>query len=168
MEDIKYEGLMGILSEIKKDTGIIRADSKAKENQQVSQSVSKEEIDAIVKDKVTTVANYIELRLKQHTENQTKILTAAINGVDKKIETLPVSANVSFPQPKKITFFGFEFLRTSVVIFSLSLAIFWSLTANIKHMDDYRALKIQLYQQTEYILYLEEAKEEQMKSKKGK
>ena len=168
MEDIKYEGLMGILSEIKKDTGVIRADSKTKENQQVSQSVSKEEIDAIVKDKVTTVANYIELRLKQQTENQTKIIAAAINVVNKKIETLPVSANVSFPQAKKITSFGFEFLRTSVVIFSLSVAIFWSLTVNIKQMDNYRALKTKLYQQTEYTMHLEKEKEEQAKSKKGK
>jgi hypothetical protein len=81
---------------------------------------------------------------------------------------LPVSGNGSFSQPKKVTFFGFEFLRTSVVIFCLSVAIFWSLTVNIKQMDDYRALKTQLYQQTEYILHLEEAKEEQTKSKKGK
>jgi len=168
MENIKYEGLMGILSEIKKDTGVIRADSKAKENQQVNQSVSKEEIEKIVHDKISLMASFIELKTKQQAENQTKILTTAINGVDKKIETLPVSANVSFPQPKKVTILGFEFLRTSVVIFCLSVAIFWSLTVNIKQMDDYRALKIQLYQQTEYILHLEEAKEEQMKSKKGK
>jgi len=151
MEDVNYEGVFGILSDIKKDVAVIRVDIKAKENQPPNPTVSKEEIDAIVKDKVTTVANYIELRLKQQTENQTKILTEAINGVDKKIENLPVSENVSFPQPKKIAFWGFEFLRTSVVIFILSVVVFWLLVVYIKQMDNYHVMKTKCTQLTEYI-----------------
>jgi len=178
MEDIKYEGLMGILSEIKKNTGVIRADSKAKENQVVNQgtniTVSKEEIEAIIKEKTDFIGNFLEHKHKIQTEHHSKIFSA-VKEIAGKIDALPTPDKISFEpimkflsQPKKVTIFGFEFLRTSVVIFSLSLAIFWSLTANIKQMDDYRALKIQLYKQTEYILHLEEAKEEQMKSKKGK
>jgi len=168
MEEVQYDGLMGILSDIKKGVDVIQAENKAKENQQVNQSVSKEEIETIVKDKVTTVANYIELRLKQQTENQTKILTEFINGVGQKIENLPVSQNVSFPQPQKIAFFGFEFLRTSVVIFCLSVAIFWLLVINIKQMDNYHDLKTRYNQLTEYIYKKQQFEKEQEKSKKVK
>ena len=163
MENVNYDGLLGILSNIKKGVDIIHEENKAKENQQVNQSVSKEEIDAIVKDKVTTIANYIELRLKQQTENQTKILNAAINGVNKTIEKIPVSQNVSFPQPKKIAFFGFEFLRTSVVIFILSVAIFWLLVMNIKQMNNYQALKTQYNQLTEHVIHLEQIEKGKIK-----
>jgi len=169
MEDIKYEGLMGILSEIKKGVSNILADNKANESRPINQSVSKEEIEKIVEKKVATVANYIELRLKQQTENQTKNLIEAINGMDKKIENLPVSQNVSFPQPKKIVFFGFEFLRTSVVIFTLSVFVFWSLVMNIKQMDDCQFWKTQYNQLNEYVIQLQKSeKTEKMKGNKGK
>ena len=166
MDEIQYEGLLGIESEQNKKLDAILATCKAKENQQVNQSVSKEEIDAIVKDKVTTVANYIELRVKQQTENQTKILIESINGICKKIDNFPISTNVPFPLPKKIAFFGFEFLRTSVVIFILSVTIFWSLVMNIKQMDNYEKLKTQCNQLTEYIQLQKTEKVE--KAKRGK
>ncbi len=170
MESIQYEGLLGIMSEINKKIDIvIQANSKVKENQTENQSVSKEEIETIVKDKVAVIGNYIELRLKQQTEQQTKILTTAISEVDKKIEISSKSGNVSlepimklFPKPKKVTVCSFEFLRSSVIIFVLILVCFLSLTLNIKQMDDYRALRVQLYQQMEYILHLESTE------KKGK
>ena len=171
MESIQYEGLLGIMSEMNKKIDVIQANSKVKENQPVNQSVSKEEIETIVKDKVAVIGNYIELRLKQQTEQQTKILTTAISEVDKKIEILSKSGNVSlepimklFPQPKKVAICGFEFLRSSVIIFVLALLCFFSLTLNTKQMDDYRLLKVQLYQQAEYIFHLEKAEKE----KKGK
>jgi len=170
MDEVQYEGLLGIASEQNKKLDAILAISKVKENQPANQvsipTVSKEEIDAIVKDKVTTVANYIELRIKQQTENQTKILTTAINEVDKKIDNLLTSTNGSFPQPKKIAFFGFEFLRTSVVIFILSVALFWSLVMNIKQIDNNKDLKTQLYQQREYIFQMQQTKK--IESKKVK
>jgi len=168
MEEIQYEGLMGMLSENNKKQDAILVLCKAKENQQSNQSVSKEEIETIVKDKVTTVANYIELRLKQQTENQTKILNVAINGVNKTIEKIPVSQNVSFPQHKKIAFFGFEFLRTSVVIFILSVIIFWSFVMNIKQMDNYSALKTRCNQLSEFVLQLQSDKVVKEKGNKSK
>jgi hypothetical protein len=170
MENIQYEGLLGILSEINKKADVIQANSKSKENQPAKQSVSKEEIEEIVKDKVAVIGNYIELRLKQQTEQQTKVLTAAMKAVETKIDTLPIPEKVSleaimklFSQSKKVTVCGFEFLRSSVIIFVLALICFFSLTLNIKQMDDYRALKTQLYQQTEYILHLEKAEKEKSK-----
>ena len=78
MESIQYEGLLGIMSEINKKIDVIHANSKVKENQPVNQHVSKEEIETIVKDKVAVIGNYIELRLKQQTEQQTKILQLSL------------------------------------------------------------------------------------------
>jgi len=168
MEEVQYDGLMGILSDNNKKQDAILSICKVIEKQPVNQLVSKEEIETVVKDKVTTVANYIELRLKQQTENQTKILTAAINGIDKKIETLPASQNVLFPQPKKIAFFCFEFLRTSVVIFILSVVVFWSLVMNIKQIENYNMLKTKYNQQTEYIQQIQQSEKQQAKSKNMK
>jgi len=148
MEEVQYEGLLGIASEHNKKLDAILAISKAKENQQVNQSVSKEEIEKIVHDKVSIMATFIEIKIKQQIENQT-------NAINKKMNALPVSQNVSFPQPKKIAFFGFEFLRTSVVIFCLSVAIFWSLVINIKQMDNYHDLKVQYNRQAEYVIQLQ-------------
>ena len=155
MEDVNYDGLLGMMSENNKKQDTIQAICKAIEKQQINQSVSKEEIAAIVKDKVTTIANYIELRIKQQTENQTKIITSAINGVDKKIENLPVPQSVSFPLPKKIAFFGFEFLRTSVVIYILSVIIFWYFVMNIKQMDNCQFWKTQYNQLNEIVIQLQ-------------
>ena len=130
-----------------------------KPTEKVNQSVSKEDIEKIVHEKVSVMATFIELKIKQQTENQT-------NAINKKLDTLPVSGNGSFPQPKKIAFFGFEFLRTSVVIFILSLIVFWSLVMNIKQMDNYQALKAQNNQLTEYNQHFEKTEKE--KSKKVK
>jgi len=168
-EDVKYEGLLGMMSENNKKQDAILAICKAKENQPVNQSVSKEEIEKIVHDKVSVMATFMDLKIKQQTENQTKILTAAINGVDKKIENLSVSQVISYPQPKKIAFFGFEFLRTSVVIFILSVLIFWSLVMNIKQMDNYSELKTQYNQLTESVNQLQKTeKTEKAKGNKAK
>ena len=150
MEDVKYEGLMGILFEIKKGVSVIQMNNKVNENQQVNQPVSKEEIEKIVHEKVSVMATFIELKIKQQMENQT-------NAINKKLSALPVSANGSFPPPKKITFFGFEFLRTSVVIFILSVAISWSLVMNIKQIDSNKVLKIQCNQLNEYVIHLQKA-----------
>ena len=125
--------------------------------EQVNQSVSKEEITAIVNDKI----NFIESKVKQLIENQTNV-------INKKLGTLSFSGNGSFAQPKKIAFFGFEFLRTSVVIFILSLIIFWSLVMNIKQMDNYQALKTKYNQLTEYIYQMQQDKKQEMKNKKFK
>jgi len=64
---------------------------------------------------------------------------------------MPIPRNVSFSQPKKIAFLGFEFLGTSVVIYILSVVIFRSLAMNIKQMDNYKALKTKYNQLTENI-----------------
>ena len=176
MEQVQYEGLMGITSEINKKSDAILANFKTKENQVINQEVippvSKEEMETIVKEKVAVIGNYIEMRLKQQTEQQTKILTAAIKVAENKIENLPKAESVSFdpilklmPQTKKIAFFGFEFLRSSVVIFILSVAVLWSLVMNVKQMDNYRALKTRLYRQTEYILHLQQKDEKTEKEK---
>ena len=149
MEDIKYEGLMGILFEIKKEVNVIQAENKAKGNQQVNQSVSKEDIEKIVHDKVSVLATFLELKIKQQIDNQTNV-------INKKLDTMPFPKNVSLPQPKKIAFFGFEFLRTSVVIFIFSVAIFWSLVMNLKQLDNYNELKTQYNQLTNYAIQLQE------------
>lgn len=140
---------------------VIQAGSKAKENQPLNQSASKEEIEAIVKEKTDFLGHYFEYKHKIQTEQNTKIMSA-IRKIEEKIDALPVQEKNSFepvmklfPQPKKVTICGFEFLKTSFIIFVLSVAIFWSLVMNIKQIDNYQALKAQLYQQTEYILHLE-------------
>jgi hypothetical protein len=165
MEDVNYDGLFGMMSENNKKQDAILVICKAIEKQQVNQPVSKEEVEAIVSEKVSAMENSIELKIKQQIENQT-------NAISKKFSALPVSVNGSFPQPKKIAFFGFEFLRTSVVIFSLSVAIFWSLVMNIKQMDDNKALKIQCNQLTESVMQLQKTQEiekaEKPKVKKSK
>jgi len=126
--------------------------------EQVNQSVSKEEIEKIVHEQASILITFIELKIKQQTENQT-------NAINKKLGTLSFSGNGSYAQPKKIAFFGFEFLRTSVVFFVLSLIIFWSLAMNIKQMDNYQALKTQNNQQTEYIQKLQSNKNEAVRKK---
>ena len=158
MEDIKYEGLMGILSEIKKGVSVIQMNNKVNENQQVNQPVSKEEIEKIVHEKGSVMATFIELKIKQQMENQT-------NAINKKLSAMPVSANGSFPPLMKIAFFGFEFLRTSVVIFILSVVVFWSLIMNIKQMDNYKVLKTRCNQLNEYVIHLQ--KTEKTEKEKG-
>ena len=132
-----------------------------KPTEQENQSVSKEDIEKIVHEKVSVMATFIELKIKQQTENLTNV-------INKKFSTLSFSGNSSFPQPKKIAFFGFEFLRTSVVIFILSLVAFWSLVMNIKQMDNYRALEKQYNQLTEYVNQMQQSEKQQTKSKNVK
>ena len=143
-----FETLKGLL--VKKEE---------KSVEQVNPPVSKEEIKKTVHEEASITATFIELKIKQQTENLT-------NAINKKFSTLSFSGNGSFAQSKKIAFFGFEFLQTSVVIFILSVAIFWLLVMNIKQMDNYKQLKTRNNQQTEYIQHLEKTEIE--KSKKLK
>ena len=177
MEDIKFdEVISGKMTEIDKKLAAIFTCVKAKDNQPATQeitpTVSKEEIDAIAVKYANRIGAYFDGKYKEQVENQSKMLTI-IQSVDKSIKALQTQRNVSFepigkiiPEPKKIGFFGFEFLRSSVVIFILSVAIFWSLVMNIKQMDDKQTLKTQLYQQTKYIMKIE--KSEKQKEKKAK
>ena len=121
-----------------------------------------------MKEKTDFMGNYFEYKHKIQTEHHSKILSA-VKAVAEKIDALPMPDKISlepimklFPQPKKVTICGFEFLRSSVIIFVLTLVSFFSLVLNIKQMDDYRALKVQFYQQAEHILQLEKTE------KKGK
>jgi hypothetical protein len=166
MEEMNYEAILGMMSEISKKLDAIQANSKTKEiqpvNQEINPSVSKEEIKSIVKFQATIVGKYIEYTHKLQVEQHNKLLTS-VNEVKKQIEALPVPEKASlepliklFPKPKKITICSFEFLQTSVIIFVLSLIVFFSLTLNIRQMDDYRAVKTKYYQQTEYIYQLQE------------
>jgi len=171
MEEIQYEGLLGIMSEMNKKTDAILSIIKAKEKQEADKkttpTVSKGEIEAIEVIYTNKAGAYFDSKHREQVENQNKLL-AAIQSVDKSIKALPTQRNVPFepigkviPEPKKIAFFGFEFLRSSVVIFILSVAVFWSLVMNIKQLDKYQTLKTRLYKQTEYILHLQ-------KDEKGK
>jgi len=85
---------------LNKKLDVIHSDNKANENQQTNQSVSKEDIEKIIHEKVSVLATFIELKMKQQFDNLT-------NAIDKKLSTLSFSGNSSFPQPKKIAFFGF-------------------------------------------------------------
>ncbi|KAA6325098.1 hypothetical protein EZS27_025645, partial [termite gut metagenome] len=147
--------------EISKKLDAIQANSKTKEIQPVSQEinpvVSKEEIELIAKKQATIVGKYIEYTHQVQTEHHNKLLTS-ISGVKKQIEALPAPEKISFepimklfPKQKKVIICGFEFLRTSVIIFALALLAFLLLTLNIKQMDDYRGLKSKYGEQTEYI-----------------
>ena len=171
MESIQYEGLLGIMSEMYKKLDILQANSKAKENQPVNhgtnKTVSKEEIEAIMKEKTDFLGNYFEYKHKIQTEHHSKIFTA-IKEIAGKIDALPIPEKISlepilklFPQPKKVTICGFEFLRSSVIIFVLALVCFFSLVLNIKQMDDYRVLKVKLYQQAEYIVNIEKERKKE-------
>ncbi|KAA6340517.1 hypothetical protein EZS27_011613 [termite gut metagenome] len=159
-ENIYNEAVLGMLSEISKKLDAIQANSKTKEiqsvNQEINPVVSKEEIESIVKKQATIVGKYVEYTHKLQVGQHNKLLTS-INGVKKQIEALPAPEKVSldplmklFPKPKKVTVCGFEFLRSSVIIFVLSLIIVFSLMLNIKQMDDYRGLKNRYSEQTEY------------------
>ena len=176
MENIQYEGLLGILSEINKKVDAIQTNSKSKEiqpaNQITNSIISKEEIEAILKGKTDFLGNYFEYKHKILTEHHSKIVSE-IKAVAGKIDALPIQGKVSLdpilkllPQPKKVAIFGFEFLRTSLVIFILSVALSWSLIMNIKQLDNYRMLKIKLNQQTEYILHLQQKEKAEKEKKK--
>ena len=174
MEIIQYEGLLGIMSEINKKIDVIQANSKVKENQPVSQLVSKEEIEAIMKEKTDFIGNYFEHKHKIQTEHHSKIFSA-IKEIVGKIDALPAPDKISlepimklFPQSKKVSICGFEFLRSSIIIFVLMLVCFFSLVLNIKQMDDYRALETKFIQQTEYILHLEKQNNSKNEIKKAK
>ena len=94
---------------------------------------------------------------ENHPEYHSKIFSA-IKEIAGKIDALPAPDKISlepimklFSQPKKVAICGFEFLRSSVIIFVLMLVCFFSLTLNIKQMDYNRALKLQLYQQVDSV-----------------
>jgi hypothetical protein len=147
MEDIQYEAILGMMSEMNRKLDTIQANSKMKDHQPVNQTVSIEEIEPIIKKYATAISKYIEVKHNEQTEHHNKLL-AAIKDVKKQIETIPQPKKVSleslaklFPQPKKVIICGFEFLRTSVAIGILIAISFFSLVLNIKQMDDYRALK---------------------------
>jgi hypothetical protein len=166
MEDINYEGLLGMMSEMNKKLDVIQTNSKVKENQPVNRSVSKEEIEAIVKERTDFLGKYVEYKHKIQTEHH-RNLNSAIKVVEEKIDALPVAEKVSLepilnllPKSKKVTICGFEFFRTSVVIFVLTLISFFSLVLNIKQMDDCRALKGSYCQQTEYIYHMQNMRKE--------
>lgn len=165
MENIQYEGLLGIMSEVNKKVDAI----KSKENQLARQPASKEEIEAIAVKYANAICKYTDAKHKERAEHQERLLSA-IHKVEEQISTLPAPEKVSlepiiklFPQPKKVTICGFEFLRSSVIIFVLALVCFFSMVLNIKQMDDCRGLETQLYKQTEYILYLEKTEKEKGK-----
>jgi hypothetical protein len=107
------------------------------------------------------LGKFIEKTHKLEVELYNKLITSILD-LKNQVKALPVPEKISleltmelFPKPKKITICSFEFLRSSVIIFVLSLIIFFSLTLNIKQMDDYRTLKNRYSEQTEYILQLE-------------
>ncbi|KAA6332585.1 hypothetical protein EZS27_018920 [termite gut metagenome] len=165
MDDIHYDAIFGKLSEISIKLDSIQATSKTKENQPVhqvvNQSVSQEEIELIVRTHSTHLGKFIEKTHKLEVELYNKLITS-IYELKKQVKALPVPEKISlesmmklFPKPKKIIICGFEFLRISVIIFILSLVAFFSLTLNIKQMDDYRRLKSRYSEQTEYILHME-------------
>jgi len=172
MEEIKNEEVFsGMMTEINTKLAAIYASVKTKENKPANRetipTVAKEEIEAIAIKYANKAGAYFDSKHREQVDNQNKML-AAIQNVDKSIKTLPAQRNVpfapigkTFPEPKKIAFFGFEFLRSSVIIFILSVAVFWSLVMNIKQLDNYQTLKTRLYQQTEYIMQLQ-------KNEKGK
>jgi hypothetical protein len=166
MENIQYEGLLGIMSEVNKKVDAIHANSKSKETQPVRQSASKEEIEAIAVKYANAICKYTDVKHKEQTKYQEGLLSA-IHKIEKQISAFPAPEKVSlepimkmFPQQRKVTICGFEFLRSSVIIFVLALVCFFSIVLNIKQMDDCRELKTQLYKQTEYILHLEKTEKE--------
>jgi hypothetical protein len=161
MDNIHEEAILDMLTEINSKLDAIQANSKVKEVQPIDQEinghVSKEEIEAIVKTHATHVGKYVEHTLQVQTEHH-KNLHIAINEVKKRISALPAPEKISlesitklFPKPKRVTICGFEFLRTSVVIFVLILIALFSLILNIKQMGDCRALKTEYNRQSEYI-----------------
>jgi hypothetical protein len=110
-----------------------------------------------------------EAILGMMSEMNRKLDAIQANGKAKesRVEILPTQETISletlmklFPKPRIVIIGGFEFLRTSVVIFVLAVVLFWSLAMNIKQMDERRILKIRLEQQTEYLHYLQQEKEE--------
>jgi hypothetical protein len=176
MEEMNYEAILGMMSEINKKLDVIQAISKTKEiqpvNQEINSSVSKEEIKSIVKSQAAIVGKYIEYTHKLQVEQHDKLLTS-VNEVKKQIEALPAPEKISFepimklfPKPKEVTICGLEFLRTSVIIFALILIFFLSLMLNIKQMNDYQTLKKGYSKQTEYIYQLQS--KEKVDNKKAK
>ena len=97
MESIQYEGLLGIMSEINKKIDVIQANSKVKENQPVIQginkTVSKEEIEAIIKEKIHFMGNYFDYKHKIQTEHHSKILSA-VKDIAGKIDALPAPEKI--------------------------------------------------------------------------
>jgi hypothetical protein len=140
---------------------IVQVSSKSKENQPINQYISKEEIEAIAVKYANAIDKYMEMRYKELAKQHAKIYLK-VQKLEKQIDAILIPNKVSLesilklsPQPKKVSICGFEFLRTSVIIFVSVLICFFSLVLNIKQMNDFHALKTQFYQLTEYIRHLE-------------
>ncbi|GHV54332.1 hypothetical protein FACS1894181_18230 [Bacteroidia bacterium] len=71
MENIQYEAILGIMSEINKKLDTIQVNSKIKDNQPVIQSVSKE---TIAVKYANVMGKYMEIRHKQQTKHHARIL----------------------------------------------------------------------------------------------
>jgi hypothetical protein len=129
-------------------------------------------VDLIVRTHASTLWKLIQKGFNQEIEAVNK-LNVSIHEMEKEVKALPVPEKISLEpiidllaKRKKVSICGFEFVRTSVVIFVLTLISFFSLVLNIKQMDDYRALKRKYRQQTEYIQQMEIPEEEGSKKSK--
>ncbi|KAA6331108.1 hypothetical protein EZS27_020261 [termite gut metagenome] len=165
MDDIHYDAIFGKLSEISTKLDSIQATSKVKEvlpvNLETNQTVSKEDVELLIRTHATHLGKFVEKTHQFEVGLYNKLITSILD-LKNQVKALPVPEKISlesmmevFPKPKKITICGFELLRISVIIFVLSLIAFFSLTLNIKQMDDYRTLKSKYSGQTEYILQME-------------
>jgi hypothetical protein len=152
MENINYEAIFGILSEINRKLDTMQASSKTLENQTDNSYISEKEMEIIAEKYANALGKYITVRHKEQTEHHAKIFLE-IQDIKKQLETIPSTKNISLepilkslPRPKKVTICGFEFLRSSVIIFALILILFCSLAMNVKHRKDFMALKTKYIQ----------------------
>ena len=79
-------------------------------------------------------------------------------GMYRKVEAMPPPEKISletilqlFPTQKKVNIFGFELLKTSVIILVLIIILFISLTMNIKQANGNHRLKLWHVKQSELI-----------------
>ncbi|GHT28119.1 hypothetical protein AGMMS49574_01790 [Bacteroidia bacterium] len=160
------EAILGMLSEMSKKLDAIQANSKAKEAQPIIQEVCKspslENIDKLVDIYSSHMGKFIEKAHKLEVEKLNTLLIVS-HELKQQIKTLPVPEKVSlqplidlFHKPKKVIICGFEFLRTSVIIVVLGIALFLSVTINIKQIEDYQKLKTEYIIQSEYIQQMQE------------
>ncbi len=178
MENIQEEAILGMLSEINKKVdkvvSIVKTDRTLQSAERIAEpspSITKEEIDTVTKNYAQQLENIIG---KKHKENLEKLdcFPTELSKLNESVKNIPKPKNISFepiielfPKQKKIAFFGFEFLRTSVVIFALALFLCWSAIMNIKQMDKHKALIYQLSEQTEYIRQMQTNNEKQKEVK---
>jgi hypothetical protein len=153
-ENINNEAMLGMMPKIEKRLEIIQVNTKPKDiqsvNQPISPVVSAEEIDKIIVPYTNYVGKFFEKSPKLEVEKLNLVITG-INEVKQQIAALPKPSckfqqqppvEISFeqilklvPKIKTVTIGGFEFLRSSVIIFVLALAVFCLFILNIKQMD---------------------------------